>query len=306
MHIFWLCSCGCISVKVCAVEKDNMFLLLCSSLCCSLWLKFKMECQVVEGDWWRMWALTCWGHRRHGTESINGVTVSEKKRTDVIAMCARGIILQDPTVRVVSLPFFNIFICILEINWVALSLAVSVGLPCRDIKSSSMTQPLASLKFLFIYHSNTHMHAHTQRLNVYSPFNNTPKCPQERKGGGGGYSMGEGEWQRYHIPVCITVKMWGAGQRKEGGWDKGGKEMWGTWLWGMRENQRMLEVATNDSREEKGCLLLWSSNYTSPLVASSNPETCMVLRYLAEISELRLTEFYLWWTECMIWFFPLS
>lgn len=157
MHILWPCSC----VKACSFERDNIFLLLCSSLRCSLWLQFKMECQVVEGDWWRMWALTCWGHRRHGTESINGVTVSKKKRTDVIAMCARGIILQEPTARVVSLPFFTTFICIWEINWVALSLAVSVGLTRRDIKSSSMTQPFASLKFLFIYHLNTHACTHS-------------------------------------------------------------------------------------------------------------------------------------------------
>lgn len=192
-----------------------------------------MECQVVEGDWWRMWALTCWGHRRHGTESINGVTVSKKKRTDVIAMCARGIILQEPTTRVVSPPFFNTFICIWEINWVALSLAVSVG----HIKSSSMTQPFASLKFLLIY--QTHERAHTQRLSDYSPVNtyNTPKCPQERRGGGGN-GMGEGEWQRYHIPVHTTAMMCGAGQRKEGGWDKGGKEMWSMWLWQRREKSK--------------------------------------------------------------------
>ena len=40
---------------------------------------------------------------RRGTESINGVTVSEKRRADVIAMCAGGIVLQEPTMQAVGI-----------------------------------------------------------------------------------------------------------------------------------------------------------------------------------------------------------
>lgn len=43
------------------------------------------------------------GHRRRHTESINGVTVSEKKRADVIAMCAEGIVVLQMTMQAVDL-----------------------------------------------------------------------------------------------------------------------------------------------------------------------------------------------------------
>lgn len=87
---------------VLVVEKNTVAFVpsLFADACC-LWPHFKMECQVVEGDWWRMWALTCTGHRRRGTESINGVIVSEKRRADVIAMCAGGIILYKPAMQTV-------------------------------------------------------------------------------------------------------------------------------------------------------------------------------------------------------------
>lgn len=61
-----------------------------------------VSCGGVEGR--RVWALTCWGHRRRGTESINGVTVSEKRRADVIAMCAGGIAAQERGAQPAQLP----------------------------------------------------------------------------------------------------------------------------------------------------------------------------------------------------------
>ncbi|KAI9514113.1 hypothetical protein NQZ68_036174 [Dissostichus eleginoides] len=42
------------------------------------------------------------GHRRRGTESINGVAVPEKRRADVIAMGAGGMVLQEPTMQAVG------------------------------------------------------------------------------------------------------------------------------------------------------------------------------------------------------------
>lgn len=52
-----------------------------------------------EGNGWRMWALTCQGHRRRTSESINGVAVSEKRRADAIAMSAQGIVLSESTLQ---------------------------------------------------------------------------------------------------------------------------------------------------------------------------------------------------------------
>lgn len=79
------------------------------ALCC-LGFPFEMECHVVEDEWWRMWALTCWGHRRRGTESINGVTVSQKRRADVIAMRARGIIQREPTMQAVAALLTHLYV----------------------------------------------------------------------------------------------------------------------------------------------------------------------------------------------------
>lgn len=69
-------------------------------------------------------------------------------------------------------------------------MAVSVGLTRRDIKSSSMTQPVASLKFLSIYHANTHACAHTQLLSDHSPVSALKKEKAEEEDAGWGRGSG--------------------------------------------------------------------------------------------------------------------
>ena len=92
-------------------------------------------------------------------------------------------------------------------------MAGSVGLTCRDMQSSSMTQP-PHPSSLSSFITQTHMHAHTRD---YSPVN-TYKAPSRKRRGD------EGEGPRYRIPRAHdggdvwsrTKKGWRVGQKEQG------------------------------------------------------------------------------------------
>lgn len=101
-------------------------------------------------------------------------------------------------------------------------MAGSVGLTCRDMQSSSMTQP-PHPSSLSSFITQTHIHAHTCN---YSPVN-TYKAPSRKRRGGGGrgrdiaspraHSDGSDVWSR-------TKKGWRVGQREQGMEMRGGCE----------------------------------------------------------------------------------
>lgn len=209
----------CFGEGLCAWKRGYHFCHF-SPRCC-LWLRFEMECHVVDGEWWRMWALTCWGHRRRGTESINGVTGSERRWADVIAMCAGGIVLQSDHADLTPDLITHWDVFEKQILWPFL-LAVSVGLTCRG-------RPSSSKKDFASFITQTHIHAHTKGLNDYSPVNgySAPKRPQERQRREVGKVWGRGSGRDITSPVCTvavksrTKKGWRVGQSEQG------MEVWG-------------------------------------------------------------------------------
>lgn len=68
--------------------------------------------------------------------------------------------------------------------------------------------------------------------------------------------MGEGEWQRCHIPVRTTAMMWEQDKERREGGTKGGRRCWVHGSDEERENQKKPEVATNGSKEEK--VMVWT------------------------------------------------
>lgn len=188
----------CFGEGLCAWKRGYNFCHF-SPRCC-LWLRFEMECHVVDGEWWRMWALTCWGHRRCGTESINGVTGSERRWADVIAMCAGGIVLQSDHADLTPDLITHWDVFEKQIVWPFL-LAVSVGL----------TQILLhlSLKRTSVHTLRAWMTTHRLTCTVH------PSALKKGKGGRW-VKCGGGEVAEISHPLCAQWQ-WRAGQRKDGG-----------------------------------------------------------------------------------------
>lgn len=116
----------------------------------------------------------------------------------------------------------NTFICIWEINWVAFAMALIVGLTCRDMRPSSIddTHP-PFLKFLFICHWSAYMHRLSAWANIHQLYNARTYSQKRKEGRTVERVWGRGSSGDITSPACTTAVMCGAGQRKDGGWDKG-------------------------------------------------------------------------------------
>ena len=195
----------------------------------------------MEGDWWRMRALTCRGHRRRGTESINGVTVSEEKRLMWLRCVPGESFCRSCRWRCPE----NTSMCIWEMNrgggpfqWQRVSGSHAEMCSHQPRHNPPPTHPppspTPSLKFLFIYQSN---HTCTHTLDVWATTHrlthtcNAPERPQGRERGGRGVG-GRGEWQR--DPLC--TRRWRVEQDKERreGRTKGARDEDVGWLRGSR------------------------------------------------------------------------
>lgn len=114
------------------------------------------------------------------------------------------------------------------------------------------THPHPSSFSSFITQAHIHGHAHTcthpalERLLTANTYN-APKRPQERKEGEEGRAWGRGSGGDIASPVRT---MCGAGQRKDGGWDKGRKGRRCRGVFEEREAIRMLEAEMNGRRCE--------------------------------------------------------
>ena len=86
------------------------------------------------------------------------------------------------------------------------------------------------------------MHEHTA-FNTYN-------APSIKKKGGGGRAWGRESGRDIASPVRTTAVMCGAGQRKEGGWDKGSRRRRRRGGFQERGALRTLEMAANSRRCE--------------------------------------------------------